>query len=85
MAATLPGYQSASLYGVFAPAKTPAAIISRLNREIVRFVQSPEAKTRFLNAGVESVGSTPEDLAAAAKADFTVWSRVVKDAGIKAE
>ena len=82
-ASGVPGYEFVGLNGVFAPAKTPAAVINRLNREIVRFLGSAEVKERFLNAGVEAVGSLPEELAAMIKSDTTQWSKVIKDAGIK--
>ena len=79
----LPGYESLSMYGVFAPSKTPAAIIQHLNREIVRVLNRNEVKEQFLNAGVETVGSTPEAFAAAIKADIARMSKVINDAGIR--
>ena len=81
----LPGYQSATVYGVFAPARTPAAIISRLNDEIVRVLKLPEVKERFFNAGVEIIGSTPEQLAATVKSEMTVLGKLIKDVGIREE
>ena len=83
--AGLPGYESLSIYGVFAPAKTPAAIVQQLNREMVRALNRPDIKDLFLAAGVEAVGSTPEDFAAAIKADTARLSKVISDAGIRAE
>ncbi len=69
MAATgLPGYESVASYGMFAPAKTPEAIIKRLNQEIVRFLHTAEAKERFLSAGAEIVASSPEQFGAAIQA-----------------
>jgi hypothetical protein len=49
----LPGYVSEALHALFAPAKTPAAIVARLNQEVVRYLQSAEAKDIFLKAGTE--------------------------------
>src|SRR5688572_4384442 len=63
-AAGLPGYESGAIYGLLAPAKTPAAIIKLLNQEIVRILNTPDAKAKFLNVAMESVGSTPEHLTA---------------------
>ena len=72
--------------GSFAPVKTPGAIISRLNREIVvRFLSLPDVKERFLNAGVEVVGCSPEELAATMKSDLVRISKLIKDAGIKVD
>ena len=85
VAAVLPGYESAQMNVVFAPAKTPEAIVNRLNHEIVRFLKTPEAQERFFNSGTEIVASSPAELAAAMKADVARWGKVIKDAGIKAE
>ncbi len=79
----LPGYQLDSIYGVLAPAKTPPAIIARLNREIVQFLSTPEAKARVLATGSEAVGSTPEQFAVRIKSEMTKMAKIIKDAGIK--
>ena len=81
----LPGYESGSPYGLFAPAKTPEAIIARLNQEIVRFINQPDARKRFLAGGSDPVGSSPELLAATIRFEITKWGRLIKDAGIRAE
>ena len=69
--------------GIFAPAKTPAAIINRLNQEIVRVLNRAEVKEKFFNAGVEVVGSSPEQLAATIKSEMARMGKVIKDAGIR--
>ena len=84
-AAGLPGYESAQLSGIFAPATTPASIVNRLNRETVRFLHSAQAKERFLNAGIETIGSSPEEFAATIKSEMTRMGKVIKDAGIRDE
>jgi tripartite-type tricarboxylate transporter receptor subunit TctC len=70
---------------IFAPAKTPALRISKVNQEIVRFLHTPEAKERFLSSGVETVGSSPAELGATMKAEMTRLGKVIKDAGIHEE
>ena len=85
VAATVAGYESQVMYGVFAPARTPEAIVRRLNQEIVRLVKTAEASERFLNAGVEVVGSSPEQLAAAMKSEMTRMGKLIRDAGIRIE
>jgi tripartite-type tricarboxylate transporter receptor subunit TctC len=71
---------------MFAPAKTPEAIIKRLNQEIVRFLKMTEAKERFLTAaGGEAIGSSPEEFAAKIKSAMTRLEKVIKDAGIRVE
>jgi len=81
----LPGYESVSMTCILAPAKTPAAVINRLNQEIVRALNQPDIKSRFLSAGAETVGSSPEELAATIKADQARMDKIIKDAGIKGE
>jgi tripartite-type tricarboxylate transporter receptor subunit TctC len=85
VAASLPGYEAVSLYGLFAPAKTPAALIKRLNQEVARFLKTAEAQERILNAGLEVVASSPEEFAVAMKSNIAKWSRVIKAAGIRSE
>ena len=82
VAASLPGYEAASILGIFAPAKTPATIINRLHQEIVRAINRTEVKERLFNAGVEVVGSSPEEFTATVKDDMARMGKVIKDAGI---
>ena len=70
---------------MFAPAKAPAAIINRLNQEIVKVLNKPDVKERLFNSGVEVVGSSPEQLAANMRSEMTRMGKVIKEAGIKAE
>ena len=81
----LPGYESISIYGVYAPAKTPAAIIRQLNQVLVESLKTQEVRDRLLAVGVEAVGSTPEEFAAAIKADTARLAKVIRDAGIRDE
>ena len=71
--------------GSLVPAKTPAALIKRLNEEIVRFLTRPDVKERFLSQKYEIVGSTPEEFGKAFKADMAAVDKVVKASGIKLE
>jgi tripartite-type tricarboxylate transporter receptor subunit TctC len=84
-ASGLPGYESISTTGFFAPAKTPAAIINRINHDSVRYLQTAEAKERFLAVGAETVGSSPEELGVKVKSEMARMGKVIKDAGIRAE
>ena len=83
--ASLPGYEAASIRAVFAPNGTPAAIVSRLNQEMVRFLRSPDVKQKLLADSTEAVGSTPEELAATIKSEMPRMGKVIKAAGIRAE
>ena len=85
IAATVSGYETAGKTGVYAPTRTPAAIINRLNQEIVRFIHQPEAKEKLLSAGLDIVGSSPAEATATVKSEVTKWGKVIKDAGITAD
>ena len=86
IAATVPGYEAKpQINGVFAPAKTPDAIIKRLNHEIVRVLGMPEVRDKLLSAGVETVGTSPEAFAAEIKAEIAIMAKVIKAAGIRVE
>lgn len=85
VAATLPGYESVSMFGIFAPAKTPAAVINRLNQEITRALNTPAIKEKFLAVGIETVASSPERLGAAVKSEIARMGKLLRDAGIRAE
>jgi len=81
----LPGFEAGVVQGVVAPAKTPAALISRLNQEIVRVLNRADVKERHFTAGVETVASSPEELSATMKSDMTRWGKVIKDANIRVD
>jgi tripartite-type tricarboxylate transporter receptor subunit TctC len=84
-ASGLPGYEAVSTYGVFGPAKTPDAIVRRINQEVVRYISTPEAKERLASGGTEPAGTTPEAFAAVIKSDMAKWGKMIKDAGIRDE
>jgi len=81
----LPGYEATTMYGVFAPAHTPAGIIERLNREIAGVLRRTDIKERFLTAGVETVGSTPQQLTTAMRSEMSTLGRLIVDNGIRDE
>jgi tripartite-type tricarboxylate transporter receptor subunit TctC len=85
VAASLPGYEFEQLLGAFTTAGTPAAIVTRLNREMVRFLQRPDVKEQFFNAGAEVVASSSEALSARMKVDMARMGKVIRDAGIRVE
>jgi tripartite-type tricarboxylate transporter receptor subunit TctC len=83
--AALPGYESVSPFGIFVPAKTPAVVVRRLNRDIVAVLNDPTVKERFFAAGVETVGSSPQALADAMRSDMKRMGKVIRDSGIRAD
>lgn len=85
VSAAVPGYESAAQFGFFAPAKTPAGYINRLNEESVRFLNSAVAKERYFNAGMEIIANSPEQFADMLTADIAKWTKVIAAAGIREE
>ena len=83
--AGLPGYEAVPLQGLFAPAKTPRAVVLQLNQDVARYIQRNEIREKLANAGSEAVGGTPEQFAARVKAEVARWGKVIKDAGIRAD
>jgi tripartite-type tricarboxylate transporter receptor subunit TctC len=81
--AGLPGFEAVSFHGIFAPAKTPDAILTRLQQEIARILARPETRDRFASIGAEPVGSTREELAAEIKAEIARMGKVIREAGIQ--
>jgi len=81
----LPGYEANNWYGLLAPAKTPAAIIERLNREVVKVLNMPKVKEQLFRSGLDASPSTPKEFSAYIKSEMAKWSKVVKASGAKAE
>lgn len=79
----VPGYDDATWFGVLAPAGTPAAIISKVNAELLKTLQSRDVLDRLAPDGGEPVGSTPEQFRDHLAREIARWRKVVKDAGIK--
>ena len=84
MAATLPGYESIAIYGLFLPARTPQALIQRLHRETVQVLNASEVKEKLYSAGVEVIGDMPDQLSARVRSEMVRMGKVIKDAGIRA-
>ncbi len=81
--AGLPGFETSSHFGVFAPVKTPAATIVRLSQEIGRALNRTEPKERLFNVGIETAPGTPDDLATLVKSEMAKWSKVIKESGMR--
>jgi tripartite-type tricarboxylate transporter receptor subunit TctC len=81
----LPGFEGGAWYGLLAPAATPRAIVDRLNGEIVRILKLPDIQQRLRNEAYDIYGDTPEQFAAAIRAEVAKWAPIVKQAGLRAE
>jgi tripartite-type tricarboxylate transporter receptor subunit TctC len=83
--AGVPGYDVTVWFGILAPAGTPREIVNRLNTEMVKIMRSPEITSRFNNAGVDVVASSPDEFSVFLKSEVARWAKVVQDANIKAD
>ena len=81
--AGVPGFVSSLKFAFFAPAKTPSIAIGLLNKSIVGALREPDTKKRLTTMGVETVGSTVEDLAEDVKDGMRVWGPLIQDLGIR--
>ncbi|HYH42204.1 MAG TPA: tripartite tricarboxylate transporter substrate binding protein [Burkholderiales bacterium] len=85
LAETLPGYESVSLNGMFAPARTPATIVSLVNQEVGRILTRADVRERLANAGMDAVVNTPEEFSAVIKSEMAKWGKVIREARISAD
>jgi len=81
--AGVPGYESSPWYAYVAPAGTPRALVTRLNREIVRTLNHPDYQKFLIQSAIEPIGSSPDRLRAYIKSEMVKWARVIKEAGAK--
>jgi tripartite-type tricarboxylate transporter receptor subunit TctC len=80
-----PGFEAMNWYACVAPAKTPKAIIERLNRELVKALEAPEVAALLGKQGLEPSPSSPAELGRYIEREYETWGKVVKRAGIKAQ
>jgi len=81
--AGLPGYESTNWFGLMAPAKTPRDIINRLSAESDKVLRAADLQSRFLNAGLDAKGGSPEDFGTFIRSEIELYAKVVKLAGIR--
>ncbi len=81
----VPGYEFGIWFGMFAPAATPKAIVTRLNQEIVKALATAEMRDQLFKVGVNAESSTPEQLGQLLKAEVAKWAKVIKAAKIPTE
>jgi tripartite-type tricarboxylate transporter receptor subunit TctC len=85
IAESIPGFDVTFWHGWLAPARTPAALVGKLNAELARAVRSPEVARKLAEDGGEPVGSTPDKFRELIAVEIPRWRKVVKEAGIRAE
>ncbi len=80
-----PGFEALAWHGILAPARTPPAIVKKLNEEIVKALKDPATKELLVNQAMQTVGSSPEDFAAFIQKDIATWKAVAASANVTVE
>jgi tripartite-type tricarboxylate transporter receptor subunit TctC len=81
----VPGYEVHGWYGIAAPARTPRAVIDRLQGEVTKIAREPKMKARLAGQGLELIGNTPEAFDAFIRAELAKWAEVLQRAGLQAK
>jgi len=81
----VPGYEAYVWMGLMAPKGTPAAVVDRINRDVLEVLQTNEVRGYMSTSGIEIVGSTPAEFGAFFRAERDQWAKVVRETGAKAE
>jgi len=81
--AGFPGWEVLTWYGMFAPVKTPAAIVTRLNAVTNQVLADPEVAKALTSQGAEPAGGSPEVLASLMRGEYERWSKLIRDAKLK--
>ena len=84
-ALSIPDYEVDSWYAMFAPAKTPPAVVARMQKEMARVIRLPDVKQKLLEQGGDAVGSAPEALDKVVKSELRKWAALIRDAKIRLE
>jgi tripartite-type tricarboxylate transporter receptor subunit TctC len=79
------GFEDYTWVGVFVPAGTPKAIVSKINADIETLIQQPSVKEQLALLGFDPVGGSPDSFARYIKVEMTKWAAVVRDTGVKVE
>ena len=79
----LPGFETDNWYGIVVAAKTPRAIVERLNTEFARALEAPDIKQVLLRQGLEAAPGTPEAFGKYIKAEYEKWGRLIREVGIR--
>jgi len=81
----LPGFESETWFGLFAPAATPKDIVARVSADTAAALKAPELRERFAAVGAEPVGSTPEQFLERVRADTARWAQIIKAANVRVQ
>ncbi len=84
IADVVPGFDVTSWFALFVPRGTPRPIIDRMQQDVRKALDEPAVKEKMAALAADSVGSTPEELAALLKKETESWGQLIREAGIKA-
>ena len=85
IAETVPGYDVVNWFGIVAPAGTPAAIITRVNGELNKALNTAQIKDRLRAQGADAAGGSADEFARVIRADFAKWANVVRESGARVD
>jgi tripartite-type tricarboxylate transporter receptor subunit TctC len=80
-----PGFEAVAWAGLLAPARTPDAVVHKIHDDVIRAIALREVRAKFVDAGMEIVGNSPDDFAAQIKSEIATKGKLVKAAGAKAD
>ena len=78
-----PNFEATNWYGIVAPARTPANIVGRLQAETVEVLAQPDVRRKLADIGLDVIGNSPAEFAAAIKREIPKWAGVIRESGIK--
>ena len=76
-------FEVSAWFGVWAPARTPKEVVTRLNQAILKIINSPEVKAKLQIQGIDPVAGSPDDLLKLNQAELARWAKAVQQAGAK--
>jgi tripartite-type tricarboxylate transporter receptor subunit TctC len=72
-------------FGLFAPANTPPSVVAKINQAVGDILRQPEVRDALLKQGADAAPTTPAELGAFVKSEIPKWTKVIREAGIKAD
>jgi tripartite-type tricarboxylate transporter receptor subunit TctC len=83
--AGVPGYETVLWYGIYAPASMPDATVKRISADIQKVLRMPDVKDKLSGAGIDVVGSTPEQFQAFTNSEVDRWADIVRERNLKVD
>jgi tripartite-type tricarboxylate transporter receptor subunit TctC len=84
-AANLPGYEATAWFGIVGPAGMPQDLVNKESAELIKAINSPSVREKYIAMGADPVGNTPAQFTAYIKNEIAKWTKVVKDSGAKVD